>query len=458
MPPRPRRYKKYLSRANAVGRVFPHNPFVRPTLLPVGLLVIACLAGQTAQVSTPVANDANTITLDQAIREALAKNLDLAAERYNVSIAEARQITARLRPNPVLSISGTTLNLFGAPFDSTSPLGPNQFNVHTDFPIERGHKREYRMAVAKAELSLAELGIRDMMRRVIFDVEAAFVDVQQAKENYRLAQENLGSLENIVAINEARLRSGDLAQVELDRSRLAALLSSASMRQVQLQLDQAKTQLQLLLGRTQRTADFDVSGALRREIVADSQPDLVRLALTRRPDYLAAQQTQARSRADVELQIANGKVDFSVGTEYTFQSAYGVSGSTAGLYFSVPLPVFNRNQGEIARARRETTQASARITAMEAAIGADVEKAYRQYSVSKQVLENVESEMLSKARSVRDTTEYSYKRGEASLIEYLDAQRAFNDAMQTFNEARANYARSLYLLDSVSGESIAAAH
>jgi cobalt-zinc-cadmium efflux system outer membrane protein len=426
---------------------------VRSTLLLV--TVVLTVFGQTPPAPPNAAAGAKPITLEEAIQEALAKNLDLAAERYNISVAEAREITARLRPNPVLSISGQTLDLLGASFNPSSPLGPNQLNIHTDFPFERGRKREYRVALAKADLSVTELGVREMMRKVIYDVQTAFVDVQQAKENLRLAEDNLRSLENIASINDARLASGDLAQVEVDRSRLAALQSAATVRQLRLQLEQAKIQLQLLIGRTRRTEDFDVSGALRREVVSESQGELLRLALTRRPDYLASQQSQARSRADLQLQIANGKVDFSIGTEYTFQSAYGVSGSTLGVYFSAPLPVFNRNQGEIARAQREIVQAGARTAALEASIAADVEKAYRQYTVSRQLLESVESQMLAKAKSVRDTTEYSYKRGEASLIEYLDAQRAFNDAMQTFNDARAAYARSLYLLDSASGASVA---
>lgn len=125
-----------------------------------------------------------------------------------------------------------------------------------------------------------------------------------------------------------------------------------------------------------------------------------------------------------------------------------------GVYFSMPLKIFNKNQGEIARAQREITLAGARVEALETSIETEVERAYRQYAVSKQLLTSVEIDMLPKARSVRDTTEYSYRRGEASLVEFLDAQRAFNDAMQTFNEARANYARSLYLIDTVSGATV----
>lgn len=394
------------------------------------------------------------LTLEQAIQEALANNLDLAVQKYNVSVAEARQITARLRPNPLLTVAGQTLNVLGATYSNMSPAGPNQLNIHTDFPVERAHKRERRTELAKEEKSLAELGVREMMRQVIFSVQGAFVDVQQAAENLKLAQENLQRLEGIVSINEARLKSGALSRVELERSQVASLQFSVGVEQAQLQLDQAKTQLQFILGRRQPSAILAVTGELRKDGLPQIQGEILRLAVEQRPDYLAYQQSQVRSRADLRLQLANGKLDYSVGTEYTFQRAYGIGGSSLGIYFSAPLPIFNRNQGEILRAQREIDQAGTRVEALRLSISSEVEKAYRQYNVARHLLESVETGILTKARSVRDITEYSYRRGEASLIEFLDAQRAFNDAMQTFNDARASYARSLYLLDTVSGATV----
>ena len=422
---------------------------MKKIFLPLGLLLVATATAQ----NTPPADQ--TVTLDQAIQEALAKNLNLAAEKLNINVAEAREITARLRPNPVLTVSGQTLNLLGAKYNPDTPLGPNQLNIHTDFPLERGHKREERIALAMQEKSLVQLGVREVMRQVIAAVQNAFVDVQQAKENVKLAQQNLQSLLGVVTINEARLKSGDLAQVELDRSRVAALQYRTAVQQAQLQLEQAKAQLQQLMGRRVKSPDFGVADEIRRDaLVMDTPIEIARLAIARRPDYLADQQSQARSRADLRLQLANGKVDYSIGTEVTRQSAWGVSGNSLGVYFSVPLRIFNKNQGEIARAQREINLAAARVDALEMSIQTEVENAHRQYLVSKQLLTSIETEMLSKAKSVRDTTEYSYRRGEASLVEFLDAQRAFNEVNQTFNEARANYARSLYLIDAVSGATV----
>lgn len=406
----------------------------------IGVFLAGSAAAQTS-----------ALTLRQAVSEAVANNLDLAAERLNLPVAEARGITARLRPNPVLTVTGQSLNLLGANYSPSTPLGPNQTNIHTDFPIERGGKRERRVEYAREQKSLAELEVRELMRQVVFAVHSAFVDVQQAKESLQLSRENLQSLEGVVAINEARLKSGDLAEVELERSRLAASQNRTRVEQAQLQLDQAKAQLQLLIGRKQPTPDFDIDGNLRADAPAFDLAQLSELALTRRPDYLLSVQSQALSRADLRLQLANGKVDFVVGSEYTYQRAWGVGGSSLGLSFSVPLKIYNKNQGEIARAQREIQSAEARAAAVARSIRTEIEKALQQYAVAGRLLESMQRDMLVRARAVRDTTEYSYRRGEASLIEYLDAQRAFNETMESYNTTRANYARSLFLIDAVSG-------
>ncbi len=433
--------------ARCFGADSSHAGRVKLNSILLGLLLAAFLQAQPS--SAP-----NRVTLEQAIQEALAKNLDLAAERLNISIAETREITARLRPNPVLTVSGQTLNLLGAPYNPDTPLGPNQLNIHTDIPMERGRKRENRIAVAKEEKSLAELGVSELMRQVIASVQSGFVDIQQAKLNLQLAQDNLKSLEAVVSINETRLRAGEVAQVELDRSRVASFQYRAAVQQAQLQLAQAKTQLQQLLGRKTPSPDFDVVAASRRDAVVPGPVEIAKLALTRRPDYLSNQRSQVRSQADIRLQIANGKVDYSIGTEFTRQSAWGISGNSIGLYFSMPLAFFNRNQGEIARAQRELSLNRARQQSLEAAIRAEVDKAYQQYSVTRQLLISLETDMLARAQSVRDTTEFSYRRGEASLVEFLDAQRAFNDAMQTYNDASANYLRSVLLIDTVSAATV----
>jgi cobalt-zinc-cadmium efflux system outer membrane protein len=412
-------------------------------LLP--LLLLSC---------TLVAQAPQVLTLDQAIEQALVNNLDLSAARYGISVPQAREITARLRPNPVLSLSGDHLDLLGTGFNAINNAGPNEFAWRTDFILERGGKRAARMNLASLETSLAELRFRDALRRLVLDVETAFVDVQLAKENLQLAQENLASLNAIVKINTERVRTGDLAPVELERSRLAAMQYETAVRKADLELRQAKTRLQLLLGRSTTSIEIDVTGPIRRDQQRLELAQIRTLAQTQRPDLLEMRQTQVRNQADLRLQLAQGRVDYSTGVEYRRQQGIAGTGNSLGFFFSAPLPVFNRNQGEIARAEREIQQAKAQILALEARIDSEIASAWQQYTTSRELLEDIEERMVAKARDVRNTTEYSYRRGEASLVEFLDAQRAFNEIMQSYNEARANYAKSLYLIDSVTATSI----
>ena len=394
------------------------------------------------------------VALDQAVQEALQKNLSLLAEKYNISVAQARIITARLRPNPVLTLGGDYLDILGTGFNPQNGAGPAEANARVDFILERGGKREARTAVAELAKTVAELGVLNTSRSIILDVQSAFLDVLSAKESVALAQENLKSLNSIVSVNADRVRTGDLAEVELARSRLAALQFQNQIRQAELRLLAAKNRLQLLMGRTVFTPAFDVTGPVRRDAQVPELPTLSTTALSLRPDLLAMQRDQARSQADIRLQIAQGKVDYSVGTMYHRQQSPTGTGNSMGFFFSVPLPVFNRNQGEIERARQENEQLSARIKAMQAGIQSELQGAYDQYTASRNLLESIERDMLQQAREVRQIMEYSYRRGEASLVEFLDAQRVFNDTMQSYNDARADYARSLYLLDSVTGKAV----
>ena len=423
------------------------------------ITIICCATTLTAQQrpESVASSPANAITLNEAVQEALSKNLDLAVQRYDISVAEARQIQARLRPNPVLTLSGDHLDLLGTHYDAINNAGPNEYSVRTDFVLERAGKREKRMALGAVERSIAELGVQDAMRKVVFEVQSAFVDVLLAKEHLALAQDNLKSLNGIVQINTTRVRTGDLAPVELSRSQVAALQYQTSVQQAEMQLRQATNHLQLLLGRTSPVDDFEVTGPFRSDPPTEDLAVLKEKARLQRPDILALQQGQARSQADLRLQIATGKVDYTVGTEYRRQDAPSGMGNSLGFFFSAPLPFFHRNQGEIARAERELTQAGARILALQTSVNADVSNTWQQYLTSKRLFEDIQATMLPKAKEVRETTEYSYRRGEASLVEFLDAQRAFNDAMQSYNDARAAYARSLYLMDAMTGASVAGA-
>ena len=424
--------------------------------VPIRILLLSsailCVHSAAQQV-TPVNPLPQTVTLNEAIQEALQKNLSLMAERYNLSVADARIIQARLRPNPVLSLGIDYQNVFRQTFTQQNGAGPPEANARVDYLIERGGKRKDRIEVAQDAKDVARLEFLNTTRGLILDVQNGFLDVQSAKESLGIAQENMQSLDEIARINGDRVRAGDLAKVDEMRSRVAALESKNAVIAAQLKLRTAKTKLQSLIGRTAASESFDVSGDIRRDYGALGFDALEKQAMELRPDLLALRRDQARSLAEIRSQLAQGKVDFTVGTEYHHQYDI-VHADSFGFFFSAPLPVFNRNQGEIERAREESRQVEARIRAMQASINSELASAYQEYSSSRSMLENIERNMLGEAKDVRSITEYSYKRGEATLLEFLDAQRAFNETMQNYNDARTDYARSLYLLDSVSGRTV----
>jgi len=412
--------------------------------LAIGL--VSCFLCRGAAAQTP-----QTLTIDAAVREAIDHNLTLIAERYSVSVADARVVTAGLRPNPVLTVSAMLPS--GEVFDNA--VSPREQIAHVDVPIERGGKREHRLEVAQAAKSVAELQLMNTMRSLVLDVQSACVDVVQARENLALARESLDAFNSLVQVNTERVRTGDLSQVELSRSRLAALQFQNDVRQQQAKLTVAQSHLRTLLGRV-GAGPLDIDGDLRRDAMPVDRDAVRRLALAQRPDLEALRRDQARSTADVRLQIAQGKVDFTISGEFHHQyqpipAPAGAEGALYGLFFSSPLPLFNRNQGEIARAQVEEKQAGARIAAYEAQVGNEVDSAFEAYTAARDVVSTIESQMLTRARDVRTTTEYSYRRGEASFVEFLDAVRAFNDTMQSYNAARADYARSLYTLDASAG-------
>jgi outer membrane protein, heavy metal efflux system len=405
-------------------------------------LCVAAMAGGRASAQAPA-----PLTIDQAVGEAVDHNLAVIAERYNLAVADARVLTASMRPNPVLTASvmlpdATIFN---------SNINPREGIVRGDVLLERGDKRDRRIEVAREARGVSELQLQNTVRTLVLNVQSAFIDVQQAQADLQLARESLAAFNEIVSINTERVRSGDLASVELARSRLAALQFQNDVRSRDTKLAVAVHRLRALLGRTDANP-IEVTGELRRDTPALRPEALQQQAMQLRPDLQALQRDQARSAADVRLQLAQGKVDFTVSAEYHRQLApNSLSGNEWGLFFSAPLPFFNRNQGEIERARQEARQATARISALQSDITSDLRSAWEQYTTTHELVDTIEQQMLNQARDVRDTTAYSYRRGEASFIELLDAQRTFNDTMQGYNEARAEFARSLYTLDALTG-------
>lgn len=416
-----------------------------------------CISAVLIAVSgiAPVRAQDSRITIDQAVGEALERNLNLLAERSNLAIADAQMVAARLRPNPVVSFSADHLDLLGTGFDETNNGGPPEIAWRVDVPLERSGKREARMALASAVKSVAEAEFADAVRRLRQDVTLACVDVIGAQATRTLLADNLRTFEDLARVNRARVSAGSIAPFESTRSEVAMLQFRATVVRAELDLAGAAARLRTLLGRPPGDP-IDIADTLA---VAESgaAPDAARLeqaAMETRPDLRSLQLAQALSVADLRLQEALGRIDYAVGAEYRRQQGLSGKSNSLGFFFSAPLPLSNRNQGEVARAGAERDQAGLRIAARRAQVAADVRSAHHEYTVTRELAASIEHDLVAPATRVRDIASYTYKAGGATLLELLDAQRAFNDTMQSYVDARASLHRAVTHLNAAVGTEV----
>jgi outer membrane protein, heavy metal efflux system len=421
-------------------------------LLP--LLLASGAASWTLAQTPPNRGIGEAISIDDAIREAIDRNLSILAERANLPVSDAAKITASLRPNPVVSAAADHLDALGTGFSEANAAGPPEYSLRVDLPIERARKRELRVEAASFERRIAESQLENAIRRLRLDVQLACIDVLEAKAKLTLAQDNLSTLNRLVQLNEARLASGAIAPLEVTRARVAMLQYRTSVRSAELELTTAKARLLPLLGRRAAGQSIDVLGDLN-SLAAPAALSLDTLqaeAVAARPDLSALQREQARTQADLRLQIAQGKIDYSVGMEYRRQQGINGRGNMIGFFVSAPLPVFNRNQGEIARAQAQGDRARKSIHALENEIQSEVFTLFQEFESARDLVRDIEKELLTTAEQARKTTAYVYNAGATTLVDVLDAQRAFNETMQTYHSARASYARVVTRLAAATGK------
>jgi outer membrane protein, heavy metal efflux system len=399
---------------------------------------------------------AQPLTIAQAIDEAIQHNLALFAERSQLTIADAQMVGARLRPNPVFSFSADHLDVLGTGFNEINNGGPPEIAWRVDVPFERGGKREARVALAAAVHSAAEAQFADAVRTLKQDVTLACVDVLAAQATRKLAGDTLRTYEDLVRVNRARVTAGSIAPFDATRSEVAMLQFRATVVRADLDLAAASAKLRVLVGRPADEA-MEIADDLSNAggIGGAGAPDLETIAMQARPDLKALQLTQARTVADLHLQEALGKVDYTVGAEYRRQQGIAGRSNSLGVFFSAPLPISNRNQGEIARADAERGQAERQIAARQAQISADVRSALHEYETTRDLVATIEHDLLAPAAHARDISAYTYKAGGATLLELLDAQRAFNDTMQSYVDARASLRRAIARLNAAVGTEVA---
>jgi cobalt-zinc-cadmium efflux system outer membrane protein len=381
-----------------------------------------------------------TISLDDAIQMALRHNHSLLAARSTIQQSEAEETTANLRPNPVLLGDAQFLPIFSpSQFSADYIDNTAQFDLGISYLFERGKKRQHRLQAAKDQTAVTRSQVDDNERSLTFSVASQFINVELAESTLELATQDLKSFQNTVDIGEARYKAGDIGEGDLLKIKLQMLQFQTDVSSARLAQVQGLSDLRQLLGYESITPDYDVAGAFDYQPVKGNLEDFQARALQTRPDLRAAQQGVTAANSQHELQKAIGKRDVTGQVSYTHLSY----SNDVSLFGQIQLPVFDRNQGEIARAGFAITQAQEQEKFANGQVLTDVRDAFENLRTNDQVVGLYRSGYLDQAQQSRDINEYAYRRGAASLLDFLDAERSYRATQLAYRQALASYLLAL---------------
>ena len=386
--------------------------------------------------SSQSASAPSSITLDDALHLAVQHNHALLALRSTILQSQAQEVTANLRPNPVLAWDAQFLPIFQPDQFSGDYLDNNaQFDAGVSYLFERGKKRQHRLQAAKDATAVVRSQVSDSERQLIFNVAQQFINVLLAESTLAFAQQDLDSFQKTVDISESRFHAGDMSEGDLLKIKLQLLQFQSDVSAAKLARVQALAGLRQFLGFESVADDYDVSGDLDYQTVKATLADLKTMAAQSRPDLVAAQQGVTAARSQLALAEVNGKQDLTAGMNYTHTA--GVS--SAAFAFNIPLAVFDRNQGEIARTRYAITQAQEQLSETAQQVSTDVVDAYENLRTNDQIIQLYRGGYVDQAKQSRDISEYAYRRGAASLLDYLDSERTYRANQLAYRQALANY-------------------
>ncbi|HXZ10843.1 MAG TPA: TolC family protein [Candidatus Sulfotelmatobacter sp.] len=389
-----------------------------------------------AQAPSPPSQGPVRITLDEAIQLALAHNHALKAARTTIQQNESEEITANLRPNPVLTADAQFLPIFQPNKFSEDYINTTaQFDLGISYLFERGKKRQHRLQAARDATAQTRSLVADNERTLVFSTASQFVNVQLAESTLDLAEQDLKSFQSTVDISESRYKIGDMSQGDFLKIHLQLLQFQQDVANARLARVQALVGLRQFLGYESVPADFDVAGKFDYEPVSLKLEELQAKAIAERPDLRAARQGVTAANSQYLLAKANGKVDVTG----TFNYDHIADTSTGSFFGSFQIPIFNRNQGEIARTRFAITQAEELQLAASDQVMSDVSDAYEGVRDNDEVVVLFRSGYLDEARLSRDISEYAYRRGAASLLDFLDAERTFRATQLAYRQQLASY-------------------
>ena len=366
------------------------------------------------------------LTWEQVRARFEQSNSTLLADKLSVDESRAQEITAFLRPNPTFTLSADGTQI--APEKGVwRPFAGTFESPSISYLHERQHKRELRLESAKKATLIAESSHANLQRTLLFNLRGAFVATLQAKAVLQLAKDNLAYYDRVLEISRTRFDAGDIAQIDLDRLELQRVQYESDLQAAEESLENAKIQLLTLLNDRTRIEQFDVTGPFDFSDQLMPRDEFRKIAFDTRPDFKAAVEAIDKAQTDHKLAIANGSTDPTFGAWYTHNSSnnnpFGIN--TLGVSVSLPLRIFDRNQGEKLRSQLDITRNERLRDAAEATVLSDVDSSYATLESDLILLRPYKAKYLQQSVRVRDTIFFSYQHGGASLLDFLNVQAEY---------------------------------
>jgi len=395
------------------------------------------------------------LTWEQVRDKFETANPTLKAAQINIEESRANQTTAYLRPNPNLGVlaDGTQL----VPHQGVwQPLVGTDYSPSVNYLHERRHKRELRLESAKKATDIASSQFHDQDRTLLSTLRSAFVLVLQQKAILALAKANLEYYDKVLGISRERFRVGSMARIDLDRLELQRVQYESDLESARVALEDAKIQLLMLLNDRTPASQFDVTGTFDASDQIPSPDELHRMALDTRPDLKAAIQAVEMAKTNHTLAISNGSTDPTFSVWYTYNPSFNnpFDKHTIGMSVNIPLRIFDRNQGEKARTLLDIGLNERQRDAAEAQVFSDVDTAYANVESNIILLRPYKEKYLAQAVRVRDTVTYSYQRGAASLLDFLNAESDYRSVQINYLTLIGTYLTAVAQLNQAVGREV----
>jgi cobalt-zinc-cadmium efflux system outer membrane protein len=382
-------------------------------------------------------------------------NPSLRAGQIGVDESKAQEITAFLRPNPnfTLATDGTQIARYRGIWQ---PFTGTQFSTNFSYLHERRRKRELRLESQQKATGIAVSGQADLDRTLVFTLRTAFVQTLQEKAILELAKENLLYYDHVLDVNRERYKAGAIAQVDLDRLELQRVQYESDLQIAEESLETAKILLLMLLNDRTPVEQFDVTGLFDFSNQIVPLDEVRQTALDNRPDLKAALQSIEKAKTDHRLAVANGSTDPTLSGWYTYNPSFNnpYDHQTLGASISIPLRIFDRNQGEKLRTQLDIDRNAKVMEATRAQVFSDVDSAYATVTSTVTLLQPYKNRYLQQAARVRDTIAFSYEHGAASLLDFLSAQAEYRSVQVNYLNLVASYMNAANQLNLAAGREV----